>query len=212
MNSPSNSETAEKLRVYLVESDPLRVVGYRSLLEGQHEMRVEVGGPDGLAGAHFDVALLSAHSDLEMFDLIATSKASHPEKRALVVGPRVSDDLVLQAITAGAKGYVEESASASSIAEAIRVVHGGSMWAPRRVLATFVERAMISEKDKVTFTDRERSVLKLLVAGRSNKEIGTELNIEERTVKAHVAKLMKKVGAPNRIALSVHAVTRSLLK
>ena len=53
--------------------------------------------------------------------------------------------------------------------------------------------------------------MKLLVAGRSNKEIGDALGIEERTVKAHVSQLMRKVGVQNRIALSVHAITHSLL-
>jgi DNA-binding NarL/FixJ family response regulator len=51
----------------------------------------------------------------------------------------------------------------------------------------------------------------LLVAGSSNREIGKALQIEERTVKAHVAKLMRKVGVQNRIALSVHAITHSLV-
>ena len=64
---------------------------------------------------------------------------------------------------------------------------------------------------RVTFTDREKEVLEMLVAGRSNKEIGAQLGIEERTVKAHVAKLMRKVGVQNRIALSVHAITHSLV-
>jgi DNA-binding NarL/FixJ family response regulator len=65
---------------------------------------------------------------------------------------------------------------------------------------------------RVTFTDREKEVLELLVAGRSNREIGQALQIEERTVKAHVAKLMRKVGVQNRIALSVHAITHSLVR
>ena len=56
-----------------------------------------------------------------------------------------------------------------------------------------------------------KQVLEMLVAGRSNKEIGAALGIEERTVKAHVAKLMRKVGVQNRIALSVHAITHSLV-
>ena len=62
-----------------------------------------------------------------------------------------------------------------------------------------------------SLTDREKEVLEMLVAGRSNKEIGGQLGIEERTVKAHVAKLMRKVGVQNRIALSVHAITHSLV-
>ena len=64
---------------------------------------------------------------------------------------------------------------------------------------------------RATFTDREKEVLELLVAGRSNKEIGSPLGIKERTVKAHIAKLLRKVGVQNRIALSIHAVTHSLV-
>ncbi|HZD33242.1 MAG TPA: LuxR C-terminal-related transcriptional regulator, partial [Candidatus Angelobacter sp.] len=63
----------------------------------------------------------------------------------------------------------------------------------------------------LVFTEREREVLQLLISGRSNKEIGATLNIEERTVKAHVASLMRKAGVTNRIALSVHALTHSLM-
>ena len=51
----------------------------------------------------------------------------------------------------------------------------------------------------------------MLVAGQSNKEIGAPLGIRERTVKAHVAKLMRKVGVENRVALTVHAITHSLV-
>src|SRR5437016_10592905 len=58
---------------------------------------------------------------------------------------------------------------------------------------------------------RETQVLKMLVEGRSNKEIGVPLGIRDRTVKAHVAKLMRKVGVENRVALTVHAITHSLV-
>jgi DNA-binding NarL/FixJ family response regulator len=61
-----------------------------------------------------------------------------------------------------------------------------------------------------SLTDREREVLSMLVAGKSNREIAIPLGIEERTVKAHVAKLMRKFGVQNRVMLSIHAVTHSL--
>src|SRR5262249_60544276 len=96
---------------------------------------------------------------------------------------------------AGAKGLVEEAASPAEFIQAMRNVHQGSVWAPRRVLSIFIERVTSSPgrifpAGRVTFTDREKEVLELLVAGRSNKEIGSVLGIEERTVKAHVAKLI----------------------
>jgi DNA-binding NarL/FixJ family response regulator len=122
----------------------------------------------------------------------------------------------LKAIASGAKGYVDEAASPTEFVQAIRIVNQGSVWAPRRVLSMFIERVSsapgrIFPAGRVTFTDREKEVLEMLVAGRSNKEIGSALGIEERTVKAHVAKLMRKVGVQNRIALSVHAITHSLV-
>ena len=62
-----------------------------------------------------------------------------------------------------------------------------------------------------TFTPREREVLEILVKGRSNREIGRPLGIKVRTVKSHVAKLMRKLGVRNRIALSTYAIAHSLI-
>jgi DNA-binding NarL/FixJ family response regulator len=119
-------------------------------------------------------------------------------------------------LTAGAKGYVDGAASAQEFVQAVRMVHQGSIWAPRRVLSMFIERVTTSPgrifpSGRLVFTDREKQVLELLVAARSNKEIAVTLGIEERTVKAHVAKLMRKVGVKSRVALSVHAITNSMV-
>lgn len=143
-------------------------------------------------------------------------KAVRPALRIIVTGSGMSDESVLKAIAAGAKGYVDEAGSPNEFIEALRIVNQGSVWASRRVLSTFIERVNASpgrifNAGRSTFTQREKEVLEMLVAGRSNKEIGAALGIEERTVKAHVAKLMRKVGVPNRIALSVYAVTHSLV-
>jgi DNA-binding NarL/FixJ family response regulator len=80
----------------------------------------------------------------------------------------------------------------------------------------FVELAIMQPKRmrpgvNAVITDREKQVLQMLVSGLSNKEIGAPLGIVERTVKAHIAKLMRKIGVHNRIELSVHAVARSLV-
>ena len=90
------------------------------------------------------------------------------------------------------------------------------MWASRKLLSKFIERVTstprsMRSEEPLVFTEREREVLYLLVSGRSNREIGEALSIEERTVKMHVAKLMRKTGVTNRIALSVHALTHSLV-
>lgn len=80
----------------------------------------------------------------------------------------------------------------------------------------FVDQVYLSSKQGISagqrpFTIREKEVLGMLVAGCSNKEIAAPLGIEERTVKAHIAKLFRKLGVSNRVMLSVHAITHSLV-
>lgn len=205
-----------RVRIAVVESDPLRFVGFRTLFdEGDFELSA-ASLADLPKRDDVDLVLLSSRAGQNLFDVMAGLKAARPDLRIIVTGSGADDETILKAVAAGAKGYVDEAAAPSEFVQAIRIVNQGSVWAPRRVLSTFIERVSSSPgrifpAGRVTFTEREKEVLELLVAGRSNKEIGTALGIEERTVKAHVAKLMRKVGVQNRIALSVHAITHSLV-
>jgi len=205
------------IRIAVVESDPLRFVGFRALFDSETDFElISASLPDLTILQNIDLILLGNRSGQNLFDLMASLKASRPDLRIIVTGSGMDEETILKAIAAGAKGYVDEAASAAEFVQAIRVVNQGSVWAPRRVLSMFIERVSSSPgrifpAGRVSFTDREKEVLEMLVAGRSNKEIGAALGIEERTVKAHVAKLMRKVGVQNRIALSVHAITHSLV-
>jgi len=205
------------IRIAVVESDPLRFVGFRALFDSEPDFElVSASLPDITDMQDIDLVLLGNRNGQNLFDVMASLKASRPDLRIIVTGAGMDEETILKAIASGAKGYVDEAASAAEFVQAIRIVHQGSVWAPRRVLSMFIERVSsapgrIFPAGRVTFTDREKEVLEMLVAGRSNKEIGAALGIEERTVKAHVAKLMRKVGVQNRIALSVHAITHSLV-
>jgi DNA-binding NarL/FixJ family response regulator len=205
------------IRIAVVESDPLRFVGFRALFDSEPDFElVSATLPEITAERNIDLVLLGSRGGQNLFDQMASLKASRPDLKIIVTGAGIDEETILKAIASGAKGYVDEAASPSEFVQAIRVVQQGSVWAPRRVLSMFIERVTSSPgrifpAGRVTFTDREKEVLEMLVAGRSNKEIGAALGIEERTVKAHVAKLMRKVGVQNRIALSVHAITHSLV-
>jgi DNA-binding NarL/FixJ family response regulator len=206
-----------RIRITLLENDPLRVVGFRTLFESEPGFELVPASLPELAGLQeADLALLSSSRNLHnLFDLIARLKAARPNLRIIVTGSG-DEETILKAIVAGAKGYVDEAASPAEFVQAVRAVSQGSVWAPRRVLSMFIERVSsapgrLFPAGRLTFTHREKEVLEMLVAGRSNKEIGSPLGIGERTVKAHVAKLLRKVGVQNRIALSVHALTHSLV-
>lgn len=213
------SAPAKKPRIHIavLESDPLRFVGFRALFDSETDLEISASSiPELPTLVNVDLVLLGSRNGHNLFDTMAGLKAARPDLRIIVTGSGADDETILKALAAGAKGYVDEAAAPVEFVQAIRMVNQGSVWAPRRVLSTFIERVTTSPgrifpAGRVTFTDREKEVLELLVAGRSNKEIGSALGIEERTVKAHVAKLMRKVGVQNRIALSVHAITHSLV-
>jgi DNA-binding NarL/FixJ family response regulator len=212
------SEVRKRMvRIAVIDSDPLRFVGFRELLSSQSDFDLqsvalsEIGTYQGA-----DIVLIGSHPGRSVIEMMAAVKALRPSLDVIVTGCKVDDTAILKAVSAGAKGYVEESASSGELVQAIRTVLAGSVWAPRRVLATFVEQAYRSSEHGIfgvqrPFTSREKQVLGMLVAGRSNKEIAAPLGIEERTVKAHVAKLLRKVGVSNRVSLSVHAITHSLV-
>jgi len=185
------------IRIAVVESDPLRFVGFRALFDSEPDFELISASMDIGQLPNIDLVLLGNRSGQNLFDAMASLKATRPDLRIIVTGSGMDEETILKAIASGAKGYVDEAAAPAEFVQAIRIVNQGS--------------GRIFPAGRVTFTDREKQVLEMLVVGRSNKEIGAELGIEERTVKAHVAKLMRKVGVQNRIALSVHAITHSLV-
>jgi DNA-binding NarL/FixJ family response regulator len=215
MKSAAAPAKKTPIRIAVVESDPLRFVGFRALFDSEADFQlISASLPDIGTLQDIELILLGNRNGQNLFDVMASLKATRPDLRIIVTGSGMDEETILKAIASGAKGYVDEAASPTEFVQAIRVVNQGSVWAPRRVLSMFIERVSSSPgrifpAGRVTFTEKE--VLEMLVAGRSNKEIGSALGIEERTVKAHVAKLMRKVGVQNRIALSVHAITHSLV-
>ncbi|MGA8149997.1 MAG: response regulator transcription factor [Terriglobales bacterium] len=206
------------IRIAVLDSDPLRFIGFRSLLDSEPHFEL-IALPHADIAEHEDVqvALLGHRADEILVDLLDKLKTIRPNLPVLVTGASPDDETIVMTLASGARGYVSETASGAELARAIRIVHQGLVWAPRRVFSLLVERASGAvqrefQPGRHDLTNREQQVLEMLVAGRSNKEIANPLGIEERTVKAHVASLMRKLGTPNRVALSVHAVTHSLVE
>jgi DNA-binding NarL/FixJ family response regulator len=205
------------LRIGLLDFEPLRIAGFEWVFEGVPEVEaVPIDITRAMADLTFDLVILGLHNPGESFDLVARLRAGQPRLKLIVMGSDNDDETIISAIAAGAKGYLDETATPEQVTQCIDVVLSGSIWAPRRILSIFVDRMLHSTGKPVLrqpfkFTVREREVLKLLVAARSNREIALSLGIEERTVKAYVARLMRKVGVENRIALSIHAASRALV-
>jgi DNA-binding NarL/FixJ family response regulator len=213
---PLNLKSGEVLTVGLVNFEPLRITGLRSILETEPQIVVRVVKiNEVLADKSIGLVLFGLPTP-PSFGRMSCLRVERPDLKLIVVGSLRDDETIIDAIAVGAKGYVEETTQPEQLLQAIDIVLSGSIWAPRRVLSLFVDRMLQFSTKPVRrhnnhFTEREQQVLRLLVAARSNREIAETLGIEERTVKAYIKKLMSKVGVDNRVALSLHAASSNLV-
>ena len=205
----------EQLRIGLIATDPLRVLGLQTIFaeDGRTEV-IPLSVPGALDASGVSLILIDAACADHLFQLLETFRRSRPHLRLIVIGLDESHEYIQQVIGAGAKGYLAHTARENEIRLAIEIVRDGSVWAPRKVLARLLEASTAEARGaqaEPKFTERENEVLQLLVAGRPNREIAEALGIDAATVKAHVGRLMRKVGVENRIALTMQAVSRNLV-
>jgi DNA-binding NarL/FixJ family response regulator len=207
------SQYGRTLRLGIYAVEPIRRTGLRSILE---EMRglglVEVSFER--PADSFDVAIVSLANPTDALVTIGRLRAEQPQARIIIMSAANDEENIIAAISAGAKGYLIDTATPDEIKQAVEIVASGSIWAPRQTLSKMVDCMLangpLTARTSPQFTNRELEVLQLLVSARSNREIAQALGIEVRTVKSYIGRMMKKVGVGNRIALSVHAATHSL--
>jgi DNA-binding NarL/FixJ family response regulator len=205
------SRTRRPIRVGLLNFEPLRVAGFSEILASSgHFEAVATQLSVLLHQPEFDLLLVALHDVPLTCDLLSSLQSCQPRLRAVVVGAPLDDESVIALIAVGAKGWLEDSATPEQIVQALQVVFRGSIWAPRRVLSRLVDRALAGEPvapevRSAHFTGRERDILNQLVMARSNREIAQALSLREQTVKSYLARMMRKAGVGNRIALSLRA-------
>ena len=218
---PSNRHP-HSFRIGVLKGEPIRLEGLNMIFEEpppphQAALTPVVGTlEDLLADARLEFLVIDLNSAAGGIDTLELVKRSRPGMRQIVIGPD-DDEKVLEAIVAGARAYLDFSASPQTVRMAIDVVVSGSIWAPRRLLSKLIDRLLkvpeshTAAAPDMLLTVREREVLGHILLARSNREIARHLVIEERTVKAHLTRLMRKTGADNRIELTMRALNRSLL-
>ena len=151
-----------------------------------------------------DIVLL----DLEMpemdgLEVLESLRSGHPTVKAIVFTAFDTDERIVGAVKAGAKGYLLKGAASQDLFEAIRTVSAGGSLLQPVVASKLIEHVSGEHEQKglegvAELTSRERQVLEQLALGKTNKEIASELVITERTVKFHVSSIFSKLGAGNR--------------
>lgn len=208
------------LRVVLVDDHQLFREGLRGLLEADGMVVVGEGanGHDALALARElepDVLVI----DLRMggadgMQALRGVAASHPEIHTVVV--TVSDERgdVLDALAAGARGYLLKDTSVDHLAIGVRQAAEGQIVissALAGTLRTHVRAGARGDDDRRSLTPREQAVLRLMADGADNGAIGRELSISPHTVKQYVRSIFEKLGVRSRVQAAVHAVRVGLV-
>lgn len=196
-------------RIMLVDDHAIVRQGLRSILERERDMRVVAEASTAaealavIGRTEAQIVLLdlklSPSSDIEGLDLCAALTAHHPQVRVLVFTTFLDDQLVLQAIRAGARGYVVKDVDTSGLIRAIRDVSRGESAFDARSAAAMVRGLNAPPiEDHRQLTAREREVIQLLARGLSNRDIGVRLYISETTAKFHVGNILRKLGVSRR--------------
>jgi DNA-binding NarL/FixJ family response regulator len=150
-------------------------------------------------------------TDIDGVEAIPQLLSAVPGLGILVFTAYDTDERVLGAVRAGARGYLLKGASADEIARGIRALHSGGSYLEPRVASKLMAEVTSPRRTPGGLSEREREVLRLVAEGLPTKQIALSLSISERTVKFHVNSIFHKLGADNRAQAVALAAQRGLL-
>ena len=204
---------SENIRILVVEDHHIVRKGFVALLGMVEGMEVVAEGSDGSEALGLyrkhrpDVTLMDLRlPGMGGVDAIKALRAAFTEARVIVLTTFDGDEDIYRALQAGARGYLLKGMKLEDLTAAIRTVHAGKTCIPEAVAGRLAERLA-----GPALTERETEVLRLIVGGNSNREIGTKLFISEATVKTHVNNLLSKLGVTDRTQATTLALQRGIV-
>ena len=217
--------TAAPIRVMIADDQEIVRAGFSALLDTRYDITVVGTARDGYDAIEVaranrpDVVLMDVRmpnlNGIEATHTITTTL--DPAPRVIVLTTFDLDEYVYDALSAGASGFLLKDVTAETLFEAVRVVaRGEALLTPnvtRRLIDEFVRIRPPVRADRVsTLTAREIDVLRLIAAGRSNAEIGTELFVSNETVKTHVSRILAKLDARDRTQAVIAAYESGIVQ
>ena len=137
----------------------------------------------------------------ELSQLVFSYKKHNPSAILIVCTDTPNEEEGVEAIQNGANGYTNTYVTGSLLLEVVKTVLRGDIWAGPELLQKLLRRLLSNINCFDALSSRENQVLSVLITGASNKEIARELDITERTVKAHLSSIFQKTGVSDRVAL-----------
>ncbi|MCL4560966.1 MAG: response regulator transcription factor [Chloroflexi bacterium] len=206
------------IRVLIADDHGIVRQGLRMYLQFDPELEVVGEAANGKEALELTEKL---HPDIILMDLLmpqmdgleatAAVRRAFPETEVLALTSVLDDTIIHRAIRAGAIGYLLKDTGSDELCRAIHAAVGGQVQLSRQV----AQRMATEQEDTfsiASLTDRETDVLRQIACGRSNKEIALNLNIAEKTVKAHVGSILDKLGVASRTQAALLAIRFGLVQ
>jgi DNA-binding NarL/FixJ family response regulator len=212
-----------KLRVVIADDQPMMRAGFKAVLEstGNIEVVAEAGTGEEAVRAATELSPDVVLMDIRMpgMDGIEATRLL-PRQRVLILTTFGIDEYIINALRAGASGFLLKDAPTEEVVAAVRAVAAGdavlSAQVTRQLLDQVARRlpAAVSRQPKEleALTQREREVLRMLASGLSNAEIARALVVSEATVKSHVSALLGKLGLRDRVQAVIYAYETRLIE
>lgn len=212
---PSTKIKDSTIRVLLIDPQSLMRTGLKVMLEMESDLQI-VGSLDNAESAIVQLQVL--HPDVVLMDssdgwsAIGSILDQLPATKVLALSTHEQDADILQAMQAGAKGYLLKDMPASELARAIRLVHCGYSQMAPGLMEKLITNLSVGIKDQpeleeVLLTSRQQDILRLIGQGYTNREIASELYLAEGTVKTYVTQLLNRLSLRNRSQLAIYATS-----
>lgn len=207
-------------RILLADDHHLVRAGIRALLEVMDGVRIVAEADNGrdavaLAKEHRpDLAVLDVSMrELNGIDAAAQIMAALPETRVLMLSMHASDEFVRRALKAGASGYLVKDSVPLELEMAVRSVARGELYLSPRVTKALVHGLMEGESEAGldALSARQREILQLIAEGKSTRDIAASLRLSHKTVEAHRAALMQRLGIFDVPGLTLFAARHNLI-
>jgi two-component system, NarL family, response regulator len=213
MDEQNGMKEATKIKVLIVDDHPIMRVGIAAIIDATPDMTAVAQAGSGEDAVELfekylpDITLMDLRLPrMSGVEAIRTIMARHHDAKFVVLTTYEGDEDIHQALQAGARSYIIKGMPHDALVSALRRVHAGGRFLPQPV-----SRVLHSRIPNSDLSGREREVLDLIVRGRSNREIATDLGITESTVKCHVSVILMRLNVSDRTQAVVTALQRGLI-
>jgi NarL family two-component system response regulator LiaR len=205
------------IRVLLVDDHPVVRQGLRALLSTQDGIDVVGEADDGAAAVTAaerlmpDVVLMDVvMPGMDGVEALRRIGERHPQTRVVMLTSYADERQAMEAVDAGASGFLLKDASPRDVAAAIRAAHRGEAVLHPSLAAKLLAERRRPPAAHADLTARELEVLRLIARGLQNKQIAAQLHLSEKTVKTHVSAVLRKLDVSDRTQAAMYAVKERL--